>query len=198
MVCMIANRLAQEGHHVHVIYSVRKDTPADLRALFHKDVVLRHIQMKNARVLSVLADVRAALKEVEPDIVHLHSSFAGFLGRIAAMFSFRKTAFFYSPHCISFMRRDVSMLRRLSFAGLELIACVRRCLYIACSESERLAIRAYLRRPVVVIENAVASVAGCESRQNDVRHDGSWVYRYCWWDSGAKESAPVCRDRPPV
>jgi glycosyltransferase involved in cell wall biosynthesis len=158
MVCMIANRLAQEGHHVHVIYSVRKDTPADFGALFHKDVVLRHIQMKNARVLSVLADVRAALKEVEPDIVHLHSSFAGFLGRIAAMFSFRKTAFFYSPHCISFMRRDVSMLRRLAFAGLELIACVRRCLYIACSESERLAIRAYLRRPVVVIENAVASV----------------------------------------
>ena len=155
MVCMIANRLAQEGHDVHVIYSVRADTPADLRTLFHKNVVLRHVQMKNARVLSVVADVRAALKEIEPDIVHLHSSFAGFLGRIAAMFSFRETAFFYSPHCISFMRRDVSMFRRLAFAGLELIACVRRCLYIACSESERVAIRTYLRRPVVVIENAV-------------------------------------------
>jgi glycosyltransferase involved in cell wall biosynthesis len=158
MVCMIANRLAQDGHEVHVIYSVRDDTPADFEALFHKDIMLQHIQMKNARMLSVAAKLRAALKKINPDVVHLHSSFAGFLGRVATMFSLRQTAFFYSPHCISFMRKDVSTLKRLAFAGLELIACSKRCLYIACSESERVAIRTYLRQPVVVIENAVASV----------------------------------------
>ena len=157
MVCMISNRLALEGHEVHVIYSIRSDTPADLGALFHKDVVLRHIQMKNVPVLSVVAGLRAALKEINPEIVHLHSSFAGFFGRVAPMFSLRQTVFFYSPHCISFMRRDVSIFRRLAFASLELLACARRCLYIACSESERVAIRTYLRQQVVAIENAVAS-----------------------------------------
>jgi glycosyltransferase involved in cell wall biosynthesis len=177
MVCMIANRLALEGHEVHVIYSIRNDTPANLRMLFHRDVVLRHIQMKNARVLSAVAELRKALKTIQPDVVHLHSSFGGFLGRIAALFSFHETAFFYSPHCISFMRRDVSTLKRVAFAGLEWIACVRKCLYIACSQSERAAIRTYLRRPVVVIENAVASVpvAGIDNATGDAMAQGCIV-----------------------
>ena len=177
MVCMIANRLAQDGHDVHVIHPVRDDTLTDLRTLFHKDVVLRHVQMKSARVLSVVAEVRAALKAIEPDIVHLHSSFMGFLGRTAAMFSFCGTAFCYSPHCISFMRRDVSMLRRLAFAGLELIGHAKGCLCIACSRSERVAIRTCLRRPVTVIENAVpgAPAASLEKTPCDTMARGCIV-----------------------
>lgn len=87
--------------------------------------------------------------------MHLHSSFAGFLGRLSTLFALPKAAFFYSPHCISFMRRDISSAKRLAFVGLEWIACVRKCLYVACSESEGRVIRAWLRQPVVVVENAV-------------------------------------------
>jgi glycosyltransferase involved in cell wall biosynthesis len=158
MVCLIANRLAREGHDVHVIYSMRPDTPAELVSMFHEKVVLQHIQMKGVHVFSVLRQLRNELKRLKPDVVHLHSSFAGFLGRVATLFSLQQTPFFYSPHCISFMRTDVPLIKKLAFAGLEWLACARRCLYVACSESERDAVRAYLRQPVVVIENAVAEV----------------------------------------
>ena len=156
MVCLIANRLAREGHDVHVVYSVRPDTPQGLAAMFDARVALRHVQMKGAGLQRTVGQLRATLNEIGPDIVHLHSSFAGFLGRLSTLFALPRTAFFYSPHCISFMRRDISGMKRLAFVALERIACVRKCLYIACSESEGRAIRAWLRQPVVVIENAVA------------------------------------------
>ncbi|WP_197422783.1 glycosyltransferase [Burkholderia sp. ABCPW 14] len=158
MVCLIANRLAREGHDVHVVYSIRPDTPADFHALFDETVKLRHIQMKGVPLLPALLELRRTLIGIGPDVVHLHSSFAGFLGRIASLFALRQAAFFYSPHCISFMRRDISALKRLAFVALERIACVKRCLYIACSDSERDAIRAHLRQPVVVVENAVGAM----------------------------------------
>ncbi|MBN3770517.1 glycosyltransferase, partial [Burkholderia sp. Se-20378] len=155
MVCLIANRLARDGHDVHVVYSVRPDTPPGLAALFDARVALHHVQMKGAGPLRTVFRLRATLTALEPDVVHLHSSFAGFLGRLSTLFALRKAAFFYSPHCISFMRRDISTLKRLAFVALERIACARKCLYVACSESEGRAIRAWLRQPVVVIENAV-------------------------------------------
>ncbi|AIO68372.1 glycosyltransferase [Burkholderia oklahomensis] len=158
MVCLIANRLAREGHDVHVVYSIRPDTPADFHALFDATVKLRHIQMKGVPLPPALLELRRTLIGIGPDVVHLHSSFAGFLGRIASLFALRRTAFFYSPHCISFMRRDISAIKRLAFVVLERIACVKRCLYIACSDSERDAVRAHLRQPVVVVENAVGAM----------------------------------------
>ncbi|KWF37299.1 glycosyl transferase [Burkholderia diffusa] len=157
MVCLIANRLAREGHDVHVVYSVRPDTPPGLAAMFDTRVSLRHVQMKGAGLLRTVGRLRATLNEIGPDAVHLHSSFAGFLGRLSTLFALPKAAFFYSPHCISFMRRDISGVKRLAFVGLEWIACVRKCLYVACSESEGRAIRAWLRQPVVVVENAVSA-----------------------------------------
>lgn len=158
MVCLIANRLARDGHDVHVVYSLRPDTPADFHALFDATVKLRHIQMKGVPLLPMLLELRRTLVGIGPDIVHLHSSFAGFLGRIASLFALRGAALFYSPHCISFMHRDISALKRSAFVALERIACVKRCLYIACSASEREAVRAHLRRPAVVIENAVGAM----------------------------------------
>ncbi|MDE1180426.1 glycosyltransferase [Paraburkholderia sp.] len=162
MVCLIANRFAQEGHDVHVIYSIREETPPELGALFDKRVNLQHIQMKDVPLLPALGRLRAALKDIEPDVVHLHSSVAGFLGRIAVLFSLRRSTVLYSPHCISFMRKDISSLKRAVFVALEWMATVRKCLYVACSESEGRAVRAYLRQPVVVVENAVGDMRPAE------------------------------------
>jgi glycosyltransferase involved in cell wall biosynthesis len=158
MVCLIANRFAREGHEVHVVYSIRDETPVDIHAMFDRNVALRHVQMKGVPLLPALARLTSVLREIQPDVIHLHSSVAGFLGRLAALFTARRSTVLYSPHCISFMRRDISPLTRFAFVALEWLATLRKCLYVACSESEGRAVRSYLRQPVVVVENAVGDM----------------------------------------
>lgn len=138
--------------------------------------------------------LRATLTALGPDVVHLHSSFAGFLGRLSTLFALPKAAFFYSPHCISFMRRDISTVKRLAFVGLERIACARTCLYVACSESEGRAIRAWLRQPVVVIENAVGDSAA-HVRADDAApsSDGPCAWRPS--AASARKRIPRCSRR---
>ncbi|MFP3502682.1 glycosyltransferase [Burkholderia sp. SIMBA_062] len=159
MVRLIANGFASRGHEVHVIYSRRSDTPAALHALFDRRVALHRVQMASVRGLASIVTLRRMLVRLQPDVVHLHSSRAGFLGRIAALGTLGATRFLYSPHCISSMRRDLSAAARRLFVALERIACVRRCLYVACSASEQRAIRSCLTQPVEVVENAIAHPA---------------------------------------
>ncbi|GAU03427.1 glycosyltransferase [Burkholderia stabilis] len=155
IVRLISNRFASLGHDVHVIYSRRPETPAALHALFDARVVLHCVKMTRIRDLPSIVTLRRMLVRLQPDVVHLHSSRAGFLGRLAAVRTLRATRFFYSPHCIAFMRRDLSAAARYLFVVLERIASIRQCLYIACSASEVHAIRSRLTQPVELVENAI-------------------------------------------
>ncbi|MFL9918175.1 glycosyltransferase [Paraburkholderia fungorum] len=177
VVCTIANRLVMEGHEVHVIYSERTETPRNLSALFHPDVVLQKLQMKGPSLTSILLGLRRRLVELNPDIVHLHSSFAGFLGRLSTLFGLTSTAFLYSPHCISFIRQDIGRMKRYCFAALELLACVKGCTYVGCSESECAAIRRYLGRHAVLIENAADRAVTARSDDHSDRPRSTAVQR---------------------
>ncbi|WP_184246005.1 glycosyltransferase [Paraburkholderia atlantica] len=160
VVSTLATRLAKEGHEVYVIYSEREETPKNLRAMFHADVVLQHLQMKGPSLAHIMSVLRRQLIGLNPDIVHMHSSFAGFLGRMATLFALPSTALLYSPHCISFVRRDIGRVKRYCFAALEWLACLKRCTYVGCSESECAAIRRYLWRDAVLVENAIDRAVG--------------------------------------
>jgi glycosyltransferase involved in cell wall biosynthesis len=46
---------------------------------------------------------------------------------------------------------------------LELLACLKSCTYVGCSESECAAIRRYLRRDAVLVENAIDRAVGVEA-----------------------------------
>ncbi|MGF6978597.1 glycosyltransferase involved in cell wall biosynthesis [Paraburkholderia sp. JPY465] len=175
VVSTLATRLAKEGHEVYVIYSEREETPKNLRAMFHPDVVLQHLQMKGPSLAHIMSVLRQQLIRLNPDIIHMHSSFAGFLGRMSTLFALPSTAFLYSPHCISFVRRDIGRLKRYCFAALEWLACLKSCTYVGCSESECTAIRRYLRRDAVLVENAIDRAVGVHSdtRLRSAEKDGS-------------------------
>ncbi|WP_281231276.1 glycosyltransferase [Flavobacterium gelatinilyticum] len=97
-----------------IIYSGnRKEIDREkIKSEFSGNVNLLEIDM--LRNFSFLRDLKSVirltkeLKKLNPDIIHLHSSKAGVLGRIANFFLFKKKKLFYSPHGYSFLRTDIS------------------------------------------------------------------------------------------
>src|SRR5882757_3449086 len=69
---------------------------------------------RNPRSLLALAlAIRGAIKRHDPDIVHLHSSFAGAVGRLVLSGLRSRARVVYCAHCWSFDRPERSMTTRL-------------------------------------------------------------------------------------
>jgi glycosyltransferase involved in cell wall biosynthesis len=108
-----------------IIYSGnRKEIdPEKIEAEFSKGVSLIKIDM--VRNLSPIKDFQSIIKltkelrKIKPDVIHLHSSKAGVLGRIACLFLFKKKKIFYTPHGYSFLRTDISPLSRKVYWNIE-------------------------------------------------------------------------------
>ena len=158
MVVLMANAQAEQGWSVTVVYSRRDETPDNLSSLFADAVLLVNVQMVSLKEKLVsLYLIRQTLKSLRVDAVFCHSSFGGFLGRIAALGLGGATRYFYLPHCISFMRQDIGRLKRAVFVAFESIAALKRADYVACSASEHGIIRRYLPfRNCHLVENAMS------------------------------------------
>ncbi len=97
-----------------IIYSGnRKEIDKDkIKSEFSSNINLLEINM--LRKFSPLKDLKSIiqltkeLKKINPDVIHLHSSKAGVLGRVAYFFLFKKKKLYYSPHGYSFLRTDIS------------------------------------------------------------------------------------------
>lgn len=66
------------------------------------------------------------IKKIKPDVLHLHSSIAGGLGRLQIF----KNRIFYSPHCYAFQRKDISTFIKLGFVLIERLLKFRTHKYI--------------------------------------------------------------------
>ncbi|MDR0598524.1 MAG: glycosyltransferase [Treponema sp.] len=84
-----------------------------------------------------LAELVSLLRKLKvPDmVVHLHSSKAGFLGRLACRITGIRRVI-YTPHGASFLRRDVGPLRRAFFKGLEKLGGCFSGAVVGCGQSE--------------------------------------------------------------
>lgn len=124
---------------VYLAYAVRPQTPTDYKK--HFDSRVHMIEVKNfTRSVNLSKDIKAYLeiitiaKKVQPDIIHLHSSKAGALGRWA--FNGHRTHIFYTPHGYSFLMQDASSIKKTFYKLIELISGKRLCTTIACSKGE--------------------------------------------------------------
>jgi glycosyltransferase involved in cell wall biosynthesis len=79
-------------------------------------------------------ELKRILHEVKPDIVHLHSSKAGFLGRWAYKCSEYKI--FYTPNGFSFLMQNSPKVKRLFYWLIEYISARRNAVIIACGKGE--------------------------------------------------------------
>lgn len=106
------------------------------------------------------------------DVVHLHSSFAGMLGRIAALVAGRRTRVVYSPHSFAFDRPDTSRARRIVYRVLERVGARISPAIIACSTSEEAVARSAIPGArTAILTNAVNVQALAQERHEAQRAD---------------------------
>lgn len=103
------------------------------------------------RMAKVLMLLRARILEINPRVIHLHSSFAGLLGAFVSL-TLRRPVI-YTPHASAMMipapKPAVRLVRQLERFTIAAASCV-----IACSRDEA-ALFAWSRTPVRVVPNAV-------------------------------------------
>lgn len=165
MIALISKVQVEQGHDVSIVYSRRPETPKDLNSIFDSSIKLYYQDMYGlVNQLKSIVGLRRLYKALSPAQVILHSSFGGFVGRIAGLFCLRSTHFYYLPHCISMMRMDVGPIKKILFTIFEAIASLKKCKYVACSNSEAKVIKQYLPWVSVdVLENAVEFKHDCSS-----------------------------------
>ena len=136
----VANFQVLQGNEVTIVYSKRKETPENFTDDFNPEVKFIHIDM--CRSINPLKDIKAFFKfkkiirAEKPDIIHLHSSKAGFIGRAASKFTGYKNNVFYNSHGFSFLMQDVSKFKRKIYFILEKLASHFGGTIVACSNYE--------------------------------------------------------------
>lgn len=166
----LANQLAAR-YQVYLAYAVRPQTPADYRSYFAGDI--RLIEVTHfTRAPDPRKDFRAFLelreiaRTVRPDIIHLHSSKAGVLGRWA--YSGRRYQLYYTPHGYSFLMTDSSALKRFIYYMAEALTSKRWCTTISCSlgehqETLKMTARAFYVNNGIDIDGLKALVPECRT-----------------------------------
>ncbi|EME5381308.1 glycosyltransferase [Enterococcus faecium] len=90
-----------DNYDVYLAYSLRPQTPKNYKEFLDKRINLIEVKsfgnLLNIRSdIKVIKELRKIEKEVKPEIIHLHSSIAGGLGRIA--FKGKDNTVLYTPH----------------------------------------------------------------------------------------------------
>jgi len=124
---------------VYVAYGVRNGTPENVESLFDSRVYMIRVKNFHGAIGSLVnpfsyLEIRRIFNKVEPDIVHLHSSASGFIGRI--VIPCKRTKVFYTPHGYSFLSDDLSKFKKKIFFAIERISAKKRSMTIACSKRE--------------------------------------------------------------
>jgi len=135
-----------------VLHGVREETPKNLQELFPANTRLvrwdvgRSISPKRDR--KALGELRGLVRDWEPNLVHAHSSKAGALARVAALFD--KTPLVYTPHGYSFLRLDISRPARMFYKSAEWLLGRVPHLTVACGAGEYIDARAVATRAAFV------------------------------------------------
>ena len=146
-----------------IIYGKRAYTPDHVEKLFGSNVTLVFWEDATQKI-QPYKDI-IAFKELiyllhnykGADIIQLHSSKAGFLGRVACRVLGMISKTVYIPHGISFARQDISYNKALFYIVLERFANRLGGQVVACSHSEgQLCLNKGIKN-VSVISNGIAS-----------------------------------------
>ena len=136
----LSNNLIDK-YDIIIAYGKRDLMPLNFKNDFNNKISFKKIQnfTKNINIfkdIKAMIEIDKLIKIEKPDIIHLHSSKAGALGRLIK--TQNNVKIFYSPHGFSFFKKDVKEIKRKVYWLTEKILSIinKKCLIIACSESE--------------------------------------------------------------
>lgn len=128
-----------QEYQVYVAYGIRPETPNNFKEQF--DSGIKFIKVDGfTREIDILKDLKAfkfirkMVRKIQPDLIHLHSTKAGILGRWAI--NCNKYKVLYSPHAYSFLMMNCSSIKRNIYRWIEKYSDKRGCLTIADIEGE--------------------------------------------------------------
>ncbi|TFD49806.1 glycosyltransferase [Cryobacterium frigoriphilum] len=109
----ISRGQAENDAEVDVFYLPRSQAPSEetVRSQFHPDVHLRRMSVHRRTLVTYMAlalTIRRAITSRRYDVIHLHSSKAGVIGRLAMLTARRTCKVFYSPHGFAFLQLDMN------------------------------------------------------------------------------------------
>ncbi len=131
-----------ENFDVYLAYALRPQTPKNYMEAMDPRVHMIEVKTFGGRLTNFFQDAQAVnelkkiARAVKPNIIHLHSSIAGGVGRIAFK-SCKKYKVVYTPHGYAhiLMGSPDSMSCRL-YKLMELALGKRNCITLTCCESE--------------------------------------------------------------
>jgi len=161
IVTFLANLANQQAEHYHVIivHGIRPETHKNYKDFFDDRITLIKADSFRQRInfsaeLKALKELRNLINQYKPDVIHMHSSQAGVLGKVAAIgYDCKKV---YSPHGFSFLREDVSGWKRKVFMLLEKLFTHFDCTMVASSASEY-EVAKKLTKKTILIQNGICS-----------------------------------------
>lgn len=161
-----------EMFDIYLAYSVRNQTPENYKLLLDSKVHL--IQMNKVSSKAVFSPIHffraiTELKEianvVDPDIIHLHSSIAGGLGRIA--FSNKNFRVIYTPHGFAHILLGNNIKSYFYYFIEKLLG--NRALTLTCCESEDVEAKKFSKN-TYFIETGV-NVSQLSSFVSDIKYN---------------------------
>lgn len=134
----LSNELCKK-FDMYVAYATRDQTPTDYASYFDSTIHLIHVknftrEISPKKDIAAFFEIQRIAKEINPDIIHLHSSKAGALGRFA--FNGKDVPLFYTPHGYSFLMQNYGKVKRTAFHAVEVVCAKCKCTTIACSKGE--------------------------------------------------------------
>lgn len=165
--CSLAHSLDKNRFEVDVICSLLRDRDfyQDIKKM--QDAGIKVIILPIKRNISLLSDLAAFfklcsyIKKGRYDVVHTHSSKAGFLGRLAARLMGTRTVI-HTPHYFCFITEDMPKVKKLFYFYLEKFAALFCDRIITVSESQRQDI---LKKGLVNAEKVITVENGVDIRK---------------------------------
>jgi glycosyltransferase involved in cell wall biosynthesis len=155
IVNMIAEGGARSGASHTIAYGRRPETPLDPRAGVAAGVELIELDWRRRAPRShvaVVSALRRICDEFSPDVIHLHSSFAGAVGVLALR---GRAPLLYTPHSFASAIADTPRLLRTAFRASERYIVRSADVVGAVSDSEARTAEMLGARRLVCVQNGI-------------------------------------------